>query len=138
VTSTLMKSIVNEFRFHFARDNEPGLANSASPEAVIGTVVTGSAGTSLSIGRNNFSPRETTIKRLQFIDNVSYLRGRSNWKFGLDFNFDRIFNFFPGIFSGSYTFPHYTALANNATTDYTQNLTGARTTDSPTSTKLIE
>src|SRR5437588_3047588 len=128
LTSTLTKSIVNEFRFQFARDKEPGLANSASPEAVIGTVVTGSAGTSLSIGRNNFSPRETTIKRLQFIDNVSYLRGRSNWKFGLDFNFDRIFNFFPGLFSGSYTFPNYAAFASNSRTADIQNFAGAGTT----------
>src|SRR2546421_4529493 len=132
LTSTLTQRIVNEFRFQYARDKEPGLANSASPEAVIGTAVTGSAGTNLSIGRNNFSPRETTIKRVQFIDNVSYLQGRSNWKFGLDFNFDRIFNFFPGIFSGSYTFQNYTGFATNAPTAYTQNFPGAGTTGGTT------
>src|SRR5947207_981096 len=104
------------------------MANSDSPEAVIGT----GAGTNLNIGRNNFSPRETTIKRLQFIDNVSYLRGRSNWKVGLDFNFDRIFNFFPGLFSGSYTFPSYAAFASNTPSAYTQNFPGAGTTGGTT------
>src|SRR5437763_3577209 len=138
LTSTLTQRIVNEFRFQYARDKEPGLANSASPEAVIGTAVTGSAGTNLSIGRNNFSPRETTIKRVQFIDNVSYLQGRSNWKFGLDFNFDRIFNFFPGIFSGSYTFQNYTGFATNAPTAYTQNFPGAGTTGGTTHPNLSE
>jgi hypothetical protein len=128
LTSTLTDRVVNEFRFQLARDKEPGLANSASPEAVIGT----GAGTNLSIGRNNFSPRETTIKRVQFIDNVSYLQGRSNWKFGLDFNFDRIFNFFPGLFSGSYTFPSYTAFATNVPTAYTQNFAGSGTTGGTT------
>lgn len=128
LTSTLTRRIVNEFRFQFARDKEPGLANSSDPEALIGT----GAGTNLNIGRNNFSPRETTIKRVQFIDNVSYLRGRSNWKFGLDFNFDRIFNFFPGLFSGSYTFPTYTAFANKQPTAFTQNFPGAGTTGGTT------
>src|SRR5256714_5555161 len=134
LTSTLTRTVVNEFRFQFARDKEPGLANSASPEAVIGT----GAGTNLSIGRNNFSPRETTIKRLQFIDNVSYLRGRSNWKAGLDFNFDRIFNLFPGLFSGSYTFPNYAAFASNSPTAYTQNFPGAGTTGGTTHPNLSE
>ena len=138
LTSTLTTRIVNEVRFQWARDKEPGLANSAAPEAVIGTVVAGSAGTSLSIGRNNFSPRETTIKRVQFIDNVSYLRGRSNWKVGLDFNFDRIFNFFPGIFSGSYTFQNYTAFANNTPSSYTQNFAGAGTTGGTTHPNISE
>ena len=134
LSSTLTNDIVNELRVQLARDKEPGLANSDAPEAVIGT----GAGTNLSIGRNNFSPRETTIKRFQIIDNVSYLRGRSNWKFGVDFNFDRIFNFFPGLFSGSYTFPNYTAFANNAPTAYTQNFAGAGTTGGTTHPNLSE
>ncbi len=134
LTSTLTHRVVNEFRLQLARDKEPGLANSASPEAVIGT----GAGTNLNIGRNNFSPRETTIKRVQFIDNVSYLRGRNSWKFGLDFNFDRIFNFFPGLFSGSYTFPSYAALATNSPSAYTQNFAGAGTTGGTTHPDISE
>src|SRR5256714_4851391 len=109
LTSTLTKSVVNEARFQFARDKEPGKANSDQPEAVLKTQGSGN----LNIGRNNFSPRETTIKRVQFIDNVSYVSGRSNYRVGLDFNFDRILNFFPGLFSGSYTFPSYAAFAAN-------------------------
>jgi len=138
LSSTLTNDLVNELRVQLARDKEPGLANSDAPEAVIGTAVTGSAGTSISIGRNNFSPRETTIKRIQFIDNVSYLRGRSNWKFGLDFNFDRIFNFFPGVFSGTYTFPNYTVFSTNSPSAYTQNFAGAGTTGGTTHPNLSE
>src|SRR6266536_423185 len=139
LTSTLTSKLVNEFRFQFARDKEPGLANSTQPEASIDT-----GGGSLNIGRNNFSPRETTIKRVQFVDNVSYLRGRSSWKFGLDFNFDRIFNFFPGLFSGSYTFGRsgtnsgYQNFANNTPTAFTQNFPGAGTTGGTTKPNLSE
>jgi outer membrane receptor protein involved in Fe transport len=99
LASTISPAVVNEFRFQWARDREPGEANSSDPELIFNV-----SGINLSVGRNNFSPRETTIKRAQFIDNLSYVRGRSTFKFGLDFNFDRIFNFFPGLFSGAYTF----------------------------------
>ena len=133
LSSVLTKTVVNEFRFQLARDKEPGEANSDQPEAVINT---GSG--NLSIGRNNFSPRETTIKRFQLIDNLSLVSGRSNYKFGLDFNFDRILNFFPGLFSGSYTFPSYTAFANNAPSAYTQNFAGAGTTGGTTEPNLSE
>jgi outer membrane receptor protein involved in Fe transport len=134
LASTLTQKIVNEFRFQLARDKEPGQANSEQPEAVINTL----GGGNLSIGRNNFSPRETTIKRVQFIDNVSYVSGRHNYKFGFDFNFDRIFNFFPGLFSGSYTFPSYTAFANNLPSSYTQNFEGPNTSGGTTEPNLSE
>ena len=67
-------------------------------------MVGSNAPTSPTIGRNFFSPRETTIKRGQFADNLSLFAGRHNLKFGGDINFDRILNFFPGNFSGVYTF----------------------------------
>jgi outer membrane receptor protein involved in Fe transport len=133
LTTTLTQRLVNEFRFQLARDKEPGQANSDQPEAVINT-----GGGNLNIGRNNFSPRETTIKRVQLIDNISYLHGRSNWKFGLDFNHDSVFNFFPGIFSGSYTFPSYAAFASNTPSAYTQNFPGAGTTGGTTKPNLTE
>ncbi|MBZ5534444.1 MAG: carboxypeptidase regulatory-like domain-containing protein [Acidobacteriia bacterium] len=100
LTSVLWKDTVNEVRFQFARDKEPGLANSANPEAVINQ----GGQNVLTIGRNSFSPRETTIKRVQFVDNVAHTFGKHNLKAGFDVNIDRILNFFPGNFSGSYTF----------------------------------
>src|SRR5579885_1740403 len=133
LATTISTKVVNEFRFQIARDKEPGLANSDQPEAVIHT-----GGGNLNIGRNNFSPRETTIKRLKFIDNVSYVSGRSSYKFGFDFNFDRVFNFFPGIFSGSYTCPSYTAFATNTPSAFTQNFPGPNTTGATTHPNISE
>ncbi len=109
LASTLTPNVVNEFRFQFARDGEPGTANSELPETQIQT-----GNGFLLLGRNNFSPRETTIRRAQFIDNVTYVTGRHSFKTGLDLNFDRIFNFFPGFFSGQYTFNSYADFASNA------------------------
>ncbi len=98
--STISGNWLNEFRFQWGRDSEPGSANSAEPEAVLREAGT----TFLIIGRNNFSPRETTINRGQFVNNVSYLRGKHTLKAGVDINIERILNFFPGLFTGSYTF----------------------------------
>ena len=84
----------------YTRDNEPGEANSADPEAVIrqgGLTV-------INIGRNNFSPRYTNARTIQWADSLSYVRGRHTFKAGVDMDFQHIDNFFPGNFSGSYTF----------------------------------
>ncbi|HEY8563784.1 MAG TPA: TonB-dependent receptor [Pyrinomonadaceae bacterium] len=127
-THSFTPNWLNEFRFQFSRDKEPGLANSEDPELNL-TVPEGT----LSIGRNNFSPRETTITRYQFVNNQTVLTGNHTIKYGADLLFDRIFNFFPGLFSGSYTFNGgYAQLSNylNGTgfpTSYRQSFAGPGT-----------
>lgn len=127
LTSTLSSHLVNELRFQFGRDKEPGTANSDAPEARIQT-----GNGFFQIGRNNFSPRETTIKRFQIIDAVSYTTGSHSLKFGADLNFDRIFNFFPGLFTGQYTFNTYALFASNTPASFTQNFAGAGTSGAET------
>src|SRR5215213_9297797 len=131
--STLTPSLINDFRFQFGRDREPGEANSDVTEARIQT-----GGGFLQLGRNNFSPRETTIKRVQFIDVVSYTRGEHSLKFGADLNFDRVFNFFPGLFTGQYTFNSYALFASNTPAAFTQNFPGAGTSGGTTNPDLNE
>jgi hypothetical protein len=127
LASTLTSSIVNELRFQFARDKEPGEANSELPESQIQT-----GQGFLLIGRNNFSPRETTLKRTQFVDNISVVRGRHNFKGGIDLNFDRIFNFFPGFFTGQYTFNSYADFAANRPARFQQRFGVAGTSGATT------
>jgi outer membrane receptor protein involved in Fe transport len=121
--STITPNWINEFRFQFSRDKEPGLSNSTDPEVNL------SSGTSISetlnFGRNNFSPRETTITRYQFIDNQTYLAGNHTIKYGVDLLFDKIFNFFPGLFSGSYTFGAITVLPTSPNPMCTSNPTNS-------------
>ena len=99
-TGTLSNNVVNVARFSYQRDNEPGFTNSNNPEAIVqeGGI------TLLNVGRNSFSPRETTIHRQQYTDSLSWVKGRNTFKLGVDFLRDHILNFFPGNFSGSYTF----------------------------------
>ena len=100
LTSSLSQAVFNELRGQWARDHEPGTANSSNPEATIGQ----SGVTVLIIGENFFSPRETTIKRFQIADTVTYLLGNHTLRGGVDYLRDKIFNYFPGNFFGSYTF----------------------------------
>jgi outer membrane receptor protein involved in Fe transport len=131
--STLSPTIINDFRFQFGRDREPGEANTDVTEARIQT-----GGGFLQLGRNNFSPRETTIKRAQFVDVVSLTRGEHSVKFGADLNFDRVFNFFPGLFTGQYTFNSYALFASNTPATFVQNFAGAGTTGGTTNPDLNE
>jgi Carboxypeptidase regulatory-like domain len=100
LTSTLTSSLINVLRYNYLRDLEPGQANSINPEA---TVREGGV-TVLTIGRNNFSPRFTNIFRNEVSDTVTWVHGRHTLKTGFDYIHDNVGNFFPGLFSGSYTF----------------------------------
>ncbi|HEX7181335.1 MAG TPA: TonB-dependent receptor [Thermoanaerobaculia bacterium] len=100
LSSVFGSSLFNEVRGQYAKDQEPGEANSSLPEATIRQ----GGRTILTIGRNFFSPRETTIERQQVADTLSWVRGSHTFKTGFDLNQDEIVNFFPGNFSGAYTF----------------------------------
>lgn len=100
MASVIGSSVFNEARFQYAKDREPGESNSEAPQATIrqgGTTV-------LVIGRNFFSPRETTIERFQFADTLTWVRGAHKVRAGFDLQFDDILNYFPGNFSGVYVF----------------------------------
>jgi outer membrane receptor protein involved in Fe transport len=136
--SILGTTFFNELKFQLARDQEPGLANSANPEAVVqqsGTTV-------LTIGRNNFSPRETTIERWQVADTATWVQSQHKFKAGFDFQFDDILNNFPGFFSGSYTFRTLASFnggrPNGPNEFYQQNFQGPGTTGPETHPNLRE
>ena len=98
-TRTIGSSMVWESRFNFVKDDEPGFANAATPEVNISN--------GISFGRNNFSPRYTNTKAYQPTSNVAVVKGRHNMKFGVDFNFAKADNYFPGNFAGAYSYNTY-------------------------------
>jgi hypothetical protein len=100
LTSTISPRIVNVVRAGYTRDDEPGLSNSINPEATI--FVGGTR--ELLVGRNFFSPRFTKIHSGEASDTITLIQGRHTFKTGFDALVYKIANFFPGNFSGSYTF----------------------------------
>jgi outer membrane receptor protein involved in Fe transport len=128
LASVLGGELFNEARAQWAKDSEPGKNNSDLPEATIRQ----SGRTILTVGRNNFSPRETTIKRWQVADTLTHARGAHTFKAGFDVNRDKITNFFPGNFGGSYTFNSIAAynrgIPNGSGERYVQAFAGPGTT----------
>ncbi len=119
----LSPSRVLESRLTYTKDDEPGAANSTDPEAIIR-----SGGSNvMSIGRNSFSPRYTNAKTIQWAEGLSWIRGNHTMKFGVDLIFQRIDNFFPGNFSGSYTFNSYADFFNKTPASFTQAFAGSGT-----------
>lgn len=120
-THTLSSNWFNEFRYQYSRDREPGFANSTLAEVTLAANAGGINDGTFSFGSNNFSPRETTIKRNQIIDSQTVLAGNHTVKYGIDLLFDRIFNFFPGLFAGSYRFASYTTFSAQLANPTVQN-----------------
>lgn len=136
LTSSVTPAVFNELRGQYAKDKEPGTANSNNPEALVnqgGVPV-------LTIGENFFSPRETTIKRYQVADTATALFGTHTAKAGFDYNHDDILNFFPGNFFGSYTFQSIASfnrgIPNAANERYVQAFAGAGTSGPTTTPNL--
>jgi hypothetical protein len=138
LSSVFGSSLFNEVRAQYAKDHEPGEANTHLPEATIRQ----GGRTILTIGRNFFSPRETTIDRQQVADTLSWARGDHTFKTGFDLNRDEIVNFFPGNFSGAYTF-NSIASFNRGIPDapgerYVQAFPGPGTTGATTNPDIFE
>jgi len=138
LSSIFGSALFNEARAQYAKDQEPGEANSALPEATVRQ----SGRTILTIGRNFFSPRETTIKRWQGADTLTWVRGDHTWKTGFDVNRDKILNFFPGNFSGAYTFNSIASfnrgIPNGSGERYVQAFAGPGTSGATTNPDIFE
>ncbi len=127
-------SFFNEVRAQYLKDREPGEANSSAPEAQIfqsGVAI-------LNIGRNTFSPRETTIKRDQIADTATWIVQAHTLKGGFDYSKDNILNYFPGNFFGSYRFNSLADFANKTPASFTQAFPGPGTTGPTTHPDLKE
>ncbi|MEO7028450.1 MAG: carboxypeptidase regulatory-like domain-containing protein [Acidobacteriaceae bacterium] len=98
--STFNSNLTNTLRLSYQKDDEPGLSNSQNPEAAVRSA----GATLLTVGRNNFSPRQTKATRQQYADYVTFVLGGHTLKVGGDVLKDTILNFFPGNFSGAFVF----------------------------------
>ena len=88
----ISQSLINDFRFQYGRDFEAQIPNASGPTIQ----VSGAA----NIGMPNFLPRGAfpNEKRFQWVDSLSWVKGRHVLKFGADINYvrDDIQNLFQG------------------------------------------
>jgi hypothetical protein len=106
--SVITPSVVNEVRFQYGEDFEFQSANQSGPSFGFGSPSIGAA----DFGMPNFLPRGKFPDefRYQWVDNLSWVRGRHQFKTGLDINrvHDDIQNLFQG--GGVYNYPTGSAL----------------------------
>jgi hypothetical protein len=133
-TTTTGHSFFNEVRAQYAKDREPGEANFSGPESEI----LHNGVTIFRFGQNTFSPRETTIKRTQIADTATYLLEKHTLKGGFDYSNDKILNYFPGNFAGSYRFTSLADFANNKPSRFLQAFAGPGTTGATTHPDIYE
>jgi hypothetical protein len=106
LTSTFQSSLLNEFRFQFARENRPRPYN--------GPLITGQSrplpdtafdfAKSYRFGEPFFIPVKYYDTRVQLTNNVSYLRGPHDIKAGFEYNRVNSVQTFLGFANGRYIF----------------------------------
>ena len=119
LTSVLSPSAVNEARFQYSRDFEFQNPNGHGPSVTINN----GTGNNFQYGMPNSLPRPAypNERRLQFVDNFSFLSREHDFRFGTDSNVIR--DIFANIFQGGGVYA-YTSFTNFAL-DYGAVDTGA-------------
>jgi hypothetical protein len=94
--------LLNEFRFQYAREARPRFYDGPDlPDTTIGTF---DGSISYRFGRPFFLPVPEVDTRFQFTDNVTFISGNHNVKFGADINRVRTSQTFVGFARGRYIF----------------------------------
>jgi hypothetical protein len=119
-------NLLNEVHASFSRDDQfstpTGLVNPALPSVVLSPGGEGEGGTRLELGNAGFAGGRTNEALWQASDQVSYLRGKHTFKFGIEFSRSHVTDlafggFDPdaqaqnGTFRGSYSFSSLTNYA---------------------------
>ena len=119
LTTSFSARAVNELRFQWSRDFEYEIGDAPPPE----TYANGSG--NFSFGLATFLQRYALPdeRRLQFVDNYSYVAGKHAFKFGGEVN--RVHDFInnPTQFGGTYTYPNVLALGRDLVTPGAKNYT---------------
>jgi carboxypeptidase family protein/TonB-dependent receptor-like protein len=118
LVSVLGNNAVNEFRFQYATDNfsrrsdferDLNPPTPAQLDFIIG-------GNSVSLGKAYFFPIFTDETKIQFQDNLSYMFGDHDLKFGFDFQSDNASQYFAGFADGRYEFRSLDSFITNTPT----------------------
>jgi hypothetical protein len=130
-THTLSPSMTNEFRVGYGRQNTEfggnGIGNTVPVQGEIGNALSSIAVTNtggpaiLTYGVNDAAPQGRVVNNYQVQDQWSYVHGKSQWKAGVNFTYQKSPNVFLPNFNGTYDFAAFTnsGAANVVTPDCT-------------------
>lgn len=95
-------NLLNEFRFQWAKEDRPRFYDGPDlPDTTIGTFA---GDISYRFGRPFFLPVPSDDVRIQFTDNVTFIRGNHTIKTGFDINRTKVSQTFIGFARGRYIF----------------------------------
>lgn len=97
LTSGFTNSLSSQLRAQFSRDLQQSFSNADWPAVRIADVVDG-------FGRSSILPRQTREHRLHLSETITAENRRHELKLGGDMLKSWIYNFFPSLFGGRYTF----------------------------------
>lgn len=102
LVTNFSSNLLNEFRFQWAKEERPRFYDGPDlPDTTIGTF---DGSISYRFGRPFFLPVPSDDVRLQFTDNVTFIRGNHTIKTGIDINRTRVSQTFIGFARGRYIF----------------------------------
>jgi hypothetical protein len=118
-THTFSSNLLNDFHISFLRDQQigtpSGLIDPALPNIFL------FARGFFALGNPTFARADTKEFQWELGEQVTFVRGRHNLKFGMDYNRTHVTDFFPGNFLGTYGFFDMTSFALGDYGFYTQN-----------------
>lgn len=120
LVTNFSSNLLNEFRFQWAKEERPRFYDGPDlPDTTIGTF---DGSISYRFGRPFFLPVPSDDVRLQFTDNVTFIRGNHTVKFGADINRVKVSQTFIGFARGRYIFAAGTI--NDAITGFQNYING--------------
>jgi hypothetical protein len=122
-THTLNSALLNDVHFSYLRDEQIGTPSGLIPTNIpainLNATVNGNS-SFLSIGNAGFSIADTKEFQWELGEQVNWVHGRHNFKFGFDFNRTQVTEFNPGGFLGSYRFSNLSDFALGVYNNFTQ------------------
>jgi hypothetical protein len=117
-THTISPVLLNDFHVSYLRDEQigtpSGLIDPNFPNILL------FARGFFNLGNPTYANADTKEYQWTFGEQLTYVRGRHNLKFGMDFNRTHVSDFFPGNFLGTYGFFDVTSFALGAYGFYNQ------------------
>ena len=117
-THTISPVLLNDFHVSYLRDEQigtpSGLIDPNFPNVLL------FARGFFNLGNPTYANSDTKEYQWTFGEQLNYVRGRHNLKFGMDFNRTHVSDFFPGNFLGTYGFFDVTSFALGAYGFYNQ------------------
>ena len=104
VTSVIRPESVNEFRFSFSTEKRPRRRRADFTQETVIAGVPGVEEPTGNFGPSFILPIDSTHKRVQFLDDLTYNFGKHNVKLGIDLNSNSTSQMYSGFSGGQYTF----------------------------------